>query len=306
MSSWHSYPKIFNLGHRAVRDLFTQPVIIEEKVDGSQFSFGLINGELRCKSKNREFPADAPDEMFIEGAATVRALANDLHPEWTYRGEYLSKPKHNTLAYERAPERNIIIFDINDDEESYLSPEAKAAEAARIGLECVPVYTVPTGAANLELLQSFLDNTSVLGGQKIEGVVAKSLSLYGEDKKLLMAKHVSEAFKEIHGGEWRKNNPPKADIITALINRFTSPARFQKAVQRLKEDGKLEDSPRDIGALVRLVQEDIHAECADEIKDILYGHSKDTILRGVSRSLPQWYKEQLLARQFDGASDDVA
>lgn len=41
MESWHSYPSIYNLGHRYIADLLTVPVIVEEKIDGSQFSFGL-------------------------------------------------------------------------------------------------------------------------------------------------------------------------------------------------------------------------------------------------------------------------
>jgi len=42
MSSWGHYCQIYNLGHRAIADLLRGPVIIEEKIDGSQFSFGLF------------------------------------------------------------------------------------------------------------------------------------------------------------------------------------------------------------------------------------------------------------------------
>jgi hypothetical protein len=39
-----SYPKIYNLGHKAVRDIFKEPVTAQEKVDGSQFSFMRVDG----------------------------------------------------------------------------------------------------------------------------------------------------------------------------------------------------------------------------------------------------------------------
>ena len=29
--SWHSYPSIFAMGHRALKELFLDPVIVEEK-----------------------------------------------------------------------------------------------------------------------------------------------------------------------------------------------------------------------------------------------------------------------------------
>jgi len=35
----NSYPSIYNLGHHAIATLLDAPVLVEEKVDGSQFSF---------------------------------------------------------------------------------------------------------------------------------------------------------------------------------------------------------------------------------------------------------------------------
>jgi hypothetical protein len=297
MTSWHSYPSIFNFGHKAVRDIFSKPVIVEEKVDGSQFSFGLINGELRLKSKKQEFTVDTAPTLFRLAAQTVKKLSDDLVPEYTYRGEYLSKPQHNTLAYDRVPGQHIIIFDINDAEESYLTVNEKRFEALRLGLECVPMFLAGDSVTYQDIL-GFLETTSVLGGQKVEGVVVKSLSLYGEDKKLLIAKHVSEAFKEIHGGEWRKNNPAKSDIIAGLIARYGGPARYAKAVQHLRDEGVLEDSPRDIGKLIPELKQDWAKECEDDVKAILWTHFRDQIERGVLAGFPTWYKSELLKQQF--------
>jgi len=50
----NSYPKVYNLGHAAIVHLFDEPVTVEEKVDGSQFSFALIDGELSARSKGKE------------------------------------------------------------------------------------------------------------------------------------------------------------------------------------------------------------------------------------------------------------
>lgn len=63
-TSWHSYPKIYNLGHAALAELLLDPVTVEEKVDGSQFSFGVIHGVLRCRSKGQELIVAAPEKMF--------------------------------------------------------------------------------------------------------------------------------------------------------------------------------------------------------------------------------------------------
>lgn len=298
-TSWHSYPSIFALGHRAISELLLDPVLVEEKIDGSQFSFGRFDGELKCRSKGATINVEFPEKMFSLAVETAKSL--NLKDGWTYRAEYLVKPKHNTLAYERTPIKNLIIFDINPAEESYLTYQEKVDEAQRIGLEIVP-FMFFGFVENPQPLLDFLSQTSILGGQKIEGIVIKNYNRFGKDKKVLMGKYVSEAFKEVHGGEWRENNPTSGDIIQQIILSLKTPARWQKSVQHLAERGELTDSPKDIGALIKEVQDDIAKECTDEIKDALFSHAMKHIKRGVVGGLPEWYKEILMKKQFEVSS----
>ena len=138
MSHISSYPSIYAVGHRSIKDIFSSEVVIEEKVDGSQFSMERLNGELSCRSKGQQIILDAPNKMFEAAVATAQSL--DLHDGWTYRCEYLAKPKHNTLAYARVPKQNLIMFDVMTAPETYLTPIEKRAEADRLGLECVPCF----------------------------------------------------------------------------------------------------------------------------------------------------------------------
>lgn len=296
--SWHSYTKIFSLGHAAIKELFLDPVLIEEKVDGSQLSFGLIAGELKIKSKGQELILDAPEKLFAKAVEYIQSIQTLLHPEWTYRAEWLSKPKHNCLVYDRVPKHGLIIFDINDGEESYLSYEQKQQEAARLDLEVVPKLFEGM-VENAEQLTVLLQTPSVLGGQLIEGMVIKNYKRFGIDKKVLMAKHVSEAFKEVHAADWKQQNPLAGDILQLLILKYKTPARWMKAVQHLKEKGLLEHSPRDIGNLIKESQADLEIECTEEIKEALWEWALPKIKRGVSAGLPMWYKEELMKTQFE-------
>lgn len=301
--SWHSYPSIFALGHRALSELLLDPVIVEEKVDGSQFSFGLFDeaGDqvLRCRSKGAQLNLVAPEKMFIKAVEVVKQLP--LTVGWTYRAEYLAKPKHNALAYDRIPEKHLIVFDVNTGHEEYMSYAHKEAECERLGLEIVPL--VYEGMLDsFADFRSMIDRTSALGGQKIEGVVVKNYRRFGPDKKVLLGKFVSEAFKEVHAAEWKAENPTKTDIVDRLIDTLRTPARWNKAIQHMREAGKLEDSPRDIGLLMKEVQADIEKECADLIATKLAEWAMPQIRRGVIRGLPEWYKEELLKRQFEQAA----
>jgi len=295
----HSYSKVYQIGHKVIRDIFSNEVLIEEKVDGSQFSFGIIEGELRARSNNKQLILEAPDNMFKKAVDVIRELEPVLHPGWTYRGEYLQKPKHNTLAYDRIPKNNIIGFDImQEGQEDYLSYIQKKEEFERIGLEIVPII-YQGKVESLEMFNEFLDRISILGGQNIEGVVVKNYSLITDDKKVAMGKYVSEAFKEVHNKDWKERNPSRTDIVLQIIDRYKSEARWNKAIQHMAESGTLDVSPKDIGVLIQEVNADIIAECEDEIKDILFKHFWKTISRGVTQGLPEWYKQRLAETAFE-------
>ena len=303
LESWHSYPSVFALGHRAVADILLDEVIVEEKVDGSQFSFGLFEDGYRARSKGAQLNLIAPDSMFKRGCEIVQGLPLTLG--WTYRCEYLVKPKHNVMAYARIPAQHLILFDINIGHEDYLPWEAKAQEAERLGIEVVP-RLFHGRLERIEMLRDLLETVSILGGQKIEGVVVKNYARFTVDKKAMMGKFVSEAFKEVHAAEWKSANPTQGDILQRLAEHYRTPARWQKAYQHLRESGQIEDSPRDIGLLMREVPPDVEKECEAEIKDKLYQWAWPHIRRGLTRGLPEWYKERLLERQFTGDPPEPA
>ena len=298
MKHLSSYPSIYAVGHRSIKNIFESPVVIEEKVDGSQFSMSRDGGELSCRSKGKDIIVDAPEKMFNAAIETAKEL--DLHEGWTYRCEYLKSPKHNTLAYARVPRRHLILFDVMTAPETYLTPDEKLAEANRIGLECVPCF------ANQVLFQEgisggiaeqYLHSDSILGGCKVEGFVVKNYAQFGADKKIAIAKYVSEAFQEKHRREWKITNPGAGDFVANLIAELKTDARWNKAVQHLRDDGNLVDAPQDIGNLIKEVQADLLKEEADFIKDRLFTHFISQINRGVIAGLPEWYKQKLTGNE---------
>lgn len=328
--SWGSYPSIFNMGHKAIKELLTFEVNVEEKVDGSQFSFGkfstyvcdlcgvseskhatfkdhsYVNNDvvLRIRSKGAEMHPDAPMDMFKKGVESVKNRSNVLHLGWTYRGEFLAKPKHNALSYERTPDDYFILFDVQTGDQEYLSYEEKVEEGARIGFEVVPRLFKGT-IKGVEDFRGFLETISVLGGQKIEGVVIKPVKydLFGMDKKVLLGKFVSEAFREIHKATWGESNPSGGDILDQLGKKYGTAGRWTKAIQHLKERGLLDNSPKDIGPLIREIPEDVLKECKDEIIEDLFKWAWPHIKRMTTRGFPEFYKNKLLEASFESPQE---
>jgi len=289
-----SYSKIYSFGHRMVLDIFNGNVIIQEKIDGSQFSIMVKNGQLYCRSHKNMVDIDRPPKLFLNGVATAKSLVGKLRDGWIYRGEYLQRPHHNTLSYDRIPEKHFILFDIDCGSDGYLTYDELVEEGRRLGLEVVPKFDVEID--NKDDFDKLLDNISILGGQKIEGVVVKNYDLFDPGGHVLMAKYVSDRFKEINQKRRNGNNP---DIIGVIIDSLKTEARWDKAVIHLRESGQLEDDPRDIGPLLKELKKDVIEECEDYIKERLYQLAKKDILNGISRGFPEWYKEKLLSKQFE-------
>lgn len=293
---------ILHVAHNSVSSLFEGPVEITEKIDGSFISFGIIDGELSMRSKGQELHVDAPSsKMFAEGMRQIDARRSLLVPGWIYRGEYLAKPKHNTLCYNRVPDGNIVLFDIEMRMGNHARALMRRDEARRMGFTPVPVLY--EGISNLEHTKTLMDNISCLGGQKVEGVVVKN---YAQliNSHIMMGKLVSDEFKEVHTQEWKRSNPAKKDVVETLIESYRVPARWRKAIQHMAEDGTLTNSPRDIGPLLKEISEDVRKEEEEVIKEALFKWAWPQISRGVSRGFADWYKRELINDNDDEIPTD--
>lgn len=304
MNSWHSYPKIFNVGHKYLASLFADEVVVQEKVDGSQFSFGLFGDRLLVRSKGVEMDAESPEKMFSIIVDYVKSIKDKLVDGHTYRGEYLAKKSHNTLCYDRVPAGNFVLFDIEIAEQDYAPHDYLVSEAARLGFDVIPQLWSGHGKdLSIEKLKGMMDRMSFLGGVKIEGLVVKNYHQYGPDKKALFGKIVSDDFKEAHGEEWSSKHPCPSDFYEQLGQRYRTTARWQKAVQHLKEQGLIDQAPADIAKLFKEINSDVIAECKGEMMEALFEHAWRKISKQLTVGMPEWYKEQLLKAQFEQAGE---
>lgn len=303
----NSYPKIFNLGHAAITDLFNHEVVIQEKYDGSQVSWGWdVTGELQVRSKSKLQYAEGhtPDAMF-QGAVDYLLTLEPPTFTWlglTFRGEWFTKPKHNTLAYENLPKNGIVLYDVEDGEQNFLPPATVEALAEELGVEPARTFTLNLGPGQritLTDLEALLKEQSTLGGPLVEGVVIKGYGQYGKDGKTLMGKLVSEAFREKHTKSWKTRNPNRADVLEDMLAALNTEARFIKAVQHLRDNGELKGEHADIGPLMKEVKRDVIEEEQDWILEKLREYFMPRIVRGVGRGLPEWYKAALAVSQFD-------
>lgn len=298
MAQISSYSKVWAFTHREAEKLFDGPVVIQEKVDGSQFSFGNLNGEFVCRSKGQDISHDEGGGMFAKARATAKRIfdTGTLPLGMVVRCECLDKPKHNTLAYARVPVGNIVIFDITieDGTEKYLLPEMVHSYAIQWQLETVPLlHYGPIEVVEFkDKLKTWMERESFLGGPKIEGVVVKNYNHVDGFGKSLCGKYVSTEFKENNGAEWQKQS--QGSKLEQLMDSFNKEAIWTKLVQHLRDEGELVNAPQDIGPLMKEFKTDFRAEHTDFIKDKLYAIFHEDIERTVLNGFPLWYKAKLV------------
>ena len=299
------FGKILALGHRCIRDIFEGgEVEITEKVDGSQFGFGKILTEVGCRSRGRMINMDQPDQMFQQAVEQVDRVRDILPDNTKFYGEYLNRPKHNVIEYSSYPKNHIALFGMESSDPNWeYSMTDLEFWADKFGFDVVPTLfqgKLPNGMS-IEFLEQLLDTDSYLGGSKIEGFViknwAKEVTLPAGVYYPMCAKFVSEKFKEKMGAKAQKFKG-EGPFMT-LKNQYQTEARWQKAVQHLREDGKLLGEPKDIGPLMKEVNRDIIEECKDEIMHELWACFRKDITKHATLGLPDWYKLQLAKGEID-------
>jgi len=308
MSKIHGFPKIWHVGNSFIPNLFIGNVEVTEKIDGSQFGFGIAeDGELVCRSKGKEMILDAPEKMFsvavkwvIDNEALIRSI---LRPGDSIYGEFMGSPSHNILKYARTPANNVIVFGASL-QNAWINKHAElSAVAAKLGLEAVPLL-YHGEIKDFEQMKSLLETDSILGNVKIEGMVFKNYEqpcFLGNIILPSFGKFVSESFKEAHASDWGPKFK-QADHLQALIDSYRTEARWHKAIQHLREKGELTDSPKDIGNLMKEIERDLAEEEKENIKAKLWQLHKDQFFRKAQAGFPVWYKDELAKKQFQTVS----
>jgi hypothetical protein len=300
-----AFPKIFPVGSDYIQNLFKGDVEITEKIDGSQFDFGCDeNNQIVMRSKGKEMYFESYEKLFNKAVDFVADKQGLIlkYPGTYFYCEYLQKPKHNILCYERVPENNLILFGVRIEGNGYISKYNQLEKWGRIlGLETVPILY--HGKVNsYEELSKYLETPSCLGKETVEGIVIKNYNetvLIGGNLYPVFGKYVRESFKEKHNKEWTTGK----DRVQMFIDSFRTEARWDKVIQHLKEKGELVNEPKDIGILLKEIERDLLEEEELNIKNGLYKLFKDQILRKARAGFPEYYKAKLLEKSFEAKNE---
>lgn len=298
----HSYPKIYALGSAEVRDILNEEVDVTEKIDGSQIGFGLVDGELVIRSKGALINHAMPPKMFRSAVAYIIRIKDRLEPGLFYYGECLENPRSNKLKYERVPWHNVALYGIRDGG-VFLDGDKVTAEAAQLGLDRVPIL-IEQERVTPDGLEELLINTKSFLGGEIEGLVISSpYAMPGQREPFMQAKLVRPEFKEIKA-RGNRTPAPRGSIeetVREAFAAFCTEARWDKAIQHLREDGKIVGSNTDIGPIIKEIQKDVMEEEGEYVKEMLWTLYRKRFLTAVVDGFPKYYQNLLIEAAKEAA-----
>ena len=289
--------KVWTLGRRETAPLWGTVVEVQEKYDGSQISWARVNGKLHVRSRRQHINVDSPPTLFAPAVAHLKSIEKNLRPNCIYRGEAFQKKKHNTLMYDRLPLGNIVLFSATSRAVGELTSVQLEQEAKILKIEPVQVINHRFKLTrSTDELNHLLGTFSSLGGTLVEGVVFRGVD---ENNQPIMAKYVSDQFKEKHKAnmDWKMGK----DLITALAEQYRTEARWLKVVNRYQETGNWLGDPKDIGPMMKLLNEEFEDEVAAELQAELWKHARKICIKVLGKGFAEWYKNEL--KEMTDASD---
>jgi hypothetical protein len=310
-----NYPKIENVWQGEASWISHVPhgveVSVEEKLDGSQISFGKTqDGMFYINSKRRklyqcnaagaeaEFPVPAGFQMAVDSLVGRRNL---VMPGAHFVGEAITKRRHNKIKYGRIPPSGVVVFACAVDGE-YLKDYRSVVdivlkfETAR-EIERLPGWTRIDDAQ----LSGYLSQESMLGGSTIEGVVLKPWVGDHPVRHLSMVKYVSPEFREANK---TRSIRPRNATVDSLIDFYRTPGRWAKVIEQCKDEGVLDGAMNDMPHLLRHMNEEFEIEEADTVASTLYKAHRKDIMKGLARGFADYYREYLIGGSGLSVSHD--
>jgi len=284
MSEFHKYMHLERFGTTEVEGIQDGHTYVFPKLDGTNASVWMQDGQVKAGSRNRELSAEADNAGFY---AWVQQQANlklflSTYPMLTLYGEWLVP--HSLKTYREDAWRKFYIFDVYDHSTgAFLHYETYRTLLAADGLEYLaPLVTMRNGT--LENFLACLDKNTVLikDGEGVgEGIVIKNYQWQNKFGRVTWAKLITNSFREQHIKEMGAPEVGGKIIEETIVEEFVTEHLMRKVYSKIALE-KGDWQSKYIPQLLNTVWYDLITE---EIWEILKKHKNPTISFGTLNRL---------------------
>lgn len=243
------YQHIERFGTPEVDGLTQGNTYIFPKIDGTNSSVWLENGEIHAGSRKRELSLDVDNANFyntIKDDARIKAFFND-NPTLRLFGEWLVP--HTLKNYETTAWKKFYVFDVVDCTEAdtadnieksrYLPYEEYSELLDKYNIDYVPLIKKLENPTVEEVTDCIDLNGFLTTDGKGEGIVIKNYEYQNRYGRQTWAKIVTAEFKTKHtnhGGGGIKKALLIGDYEQAIVEEYVTEALVEKEYSKIIND----------------------------------------------------------------------
>lgn len=245
MSSFRAYDHLERLGHDLVDGLTVGTVWVFPKLDGTNASVWLEDGQVQAASRRRVLSADADNAGFYawvhdDRCGTAKALRSvcEAHPNLVFYGEFLVP--HTLKTYREDAWRKFYVFDVYDrSADRYLSYDEYASLLESAGVLVIEPLCKITNPSDEQLRAQVETNTYLIadGAGLGEGIVLKNYEWSNPYGRRPWAKVVRNVFKEENRRAFGTTEKGGAfQVEFAIAEEFVTPHLVGKTRAKVVHD----------------------------------------------------------------------
>ena len=196
---FEKYQHIERFGTDEVDGIECGECYVFPKIDGTNSSLWVDDGEIKAGSRNRELSLDKDNAGFLEAIkddGRVKAFFAE-YPTLRLFGEWLVP--HTLKTYRSDAWRRFYVFDVMDGEK-YLHYNQYKLTLEKHGLEFIPPICIVNNGTDETFIKALEKNTYLIqdGSGVGEGVVVKRYDYINKFGRQTWAKIVTSEFRERH------------------------------------------------------------------------------------------------------------
>jgi hypothetical protein len=206
--AFYKYQHIERIGTDEVDGIEFGKCLIFYKLDGTNSSVWMEDGEVHAGSRNRELSLENDNAGFFAHVKSNKNILDYLNAHPTHRvfGEWLVP--HSLKTYREDAWRTFYVFDIIQHGEGehveYIPYDIYKPMLEEFGVNYIPPLAVITNPSYEQLIKCLEKTGQFLvkdGAGNGEGIVIKNYDFYNKYHRQTWAKIVSNEFKEKHHKE---------------------------------------------------------------------------------------------------------
>lgn len=276
MTEFIKYPHLERFGTDEVDGINIGTCYIFPKIDGTNGSLWLDQGELKAGSRNRVLSLDNDNQGFLAWATEQENIRHFLeaNPLLRLYGEWLVP--HSLKTYREDAWRKFYVFDVFDDAAGDFLPynEYKAL-LDEFRIEYIPC-TLKSNNPDYEILQKATENNRYLLQENSghgEGIVVKQYGFKNRFGRTTWAKLITNTFKDKHIKEMGGAVVDNKMVEEEIANKFITQHTVDKVVDKIRND-QGQFGSKDIPRLLHTV---FHELVVEELWEAIKKHKNPKI-----------------------------